>query len=114
MPRSLGVRASAKGRTPFTVRDWFQSVKRFFRASTHLAVVGRQRYAPRMDLVGVHEIAKILGVSRQRVDAIVRGGAFPSPVCRIAAGRIWRRTDIVAWAKAHRPRPSRIIRRKVS
>jgi prophage regulatory protein len=51
-------------------------------------------------LVSVHEIAAILGVSRQRVDQLSRTEAFPEPVALLAVGRIWLREDIEAWASA--------------
>ena len=51
------------------------------------------------NLVGIFEIAAMLGVSRQRVDQISRSdAAFPDPVAELHAGRIWRRSDIVNWA----------------
>ena len=50
-------------------------------------------------LVGIFEIAAMLGVSRQRVDQISRSdAAFPVPIAELHAGRIWRRSDIVEWA----------------
>lgn len=53
----------------------------------------------RLDLVGVSEIAEMLGVTRQRVDRISRTDPdFPQPVAEIHAGRIWLRDDIRAWA----------------
>jgi hypothetical protein len=53
-----------------------------------------------LDLVGVAEIAEMLGISRQRVDAIVRThGDFPLPVAELTAGRIWQRRDVEAWAR---------------
>ena len=53
-----------------------------------------------LDLVGVAEIAEMLGVSRQRVDAIARThDEFPDPVAELSAGRIWLRKDIEAWAR---------------
>jgi prophage regulatory protein len=51
--------------------------------------------------MGVAEIAKLLGVSRQRVDQLVRLGAgFPEPVAELEAGRIWLAEDIDKWARA--------------
>ncbi len=51
------------------------------------------------DLLGVHEIAALLGISRQRVDKVSRTHLnFPKPVADLAAGRIWKEGDIVAWA----------------
>lgn len=50
-------------------------------------------------LVGVAEIADMLGVSRQRVDAIVSThDDFPPPEAVLAAGRIWNRAAVRAWA----------------
>lgn len=51
--------------------------------------------------MGVHEIAELLGVSRQRVDEISRTDErFPGPVDTLRSGRIWRREDVEAWAQA--------------
>lgn len=55
----------------------------------------------KIELMGVHEIAELLGVSRQRVDEITRTDArFPEPVDTLRSGRIWRRRDVEAWAAA--------------
>jgi hypothetical protein len=61
-----------------------------------------------LDLVGAAEVAEMLGVSKQRVNqmATSRGG-FVRPVAVLKAGRIWRRQDIVQWAKANRRKPRR-------
>ncbi len=51
-------------------------------------------------LVGVAEVAKLLGVSRQRVDELIRTrDEFPEPDAVLTAGRIWKREDIEAWAR---------------
>lgn len=53
-------------------------------------------------LVGLSEIASILGVSRQRAGQLVRDYEdFPSPVAELASGRIWATEAVQAWAKAH-------------
>lgn len=50
-------------------------------------------------LVGAKEVARLLGVSRQRVDKITHTHHdFPRPVGQLAAGRIWRRKEIIEWA----------------
>lgn len=52
-------------------------------------------------LVGVAEIAALLGISRQRVDALLKSHPdFPSPIAELSAGRIWQETDILEWARA--------------
>lgn len=50
-------------------------------------------------LVGVTEIAELLGVSRQRADQLTAAAGFPEPEATISAGRIWNREDIEAWAR---------------
>jgi prophage regulatory protein len=57
-------------------------------------------------LVGLSEIAAMLGVSRQRVGQLARDyDDFPAPVAELASGRIWERTSVEAWANAHPVRP---------
>lgn len=53
-----------------------------------------------MDLVSTVEIAAMLDLSRQRVDQLTRIEGFPEPVAELAIGRIWRRVDVEAWARA--------------
>lgn len=50
-------------------------------------------------LVGVAEIAEMLGVTRQRVNQLAREEGFPQPEAELSAGRIWKRSDVVAWAR---------------
>lgn len=53
-------------------------------------------------LVGVSEIAHMLGVSRQRAVQVVGDYAdFPAPVSTLASGRIWEREAVEAWITAH-------------
>jgi hypothetical protein len=51
-------------------------------------------------LVGVSEAAQILGWDRRRVITYVDRGSFPEPVARLASGRVWRRDEIAAFARA--------------
>jgi predicted DNA-binding transcriptional regulator AlpA len=50
-------------------------------------------------LVGVREIAKLLSVTRQRADQLVRIKDFPDPVAELKSGRVWKRSTVVRWAK---------------
>lgn len=64
-----------------------------------------QTYDPLMAqdsaLVGIAEIAELIGVTRQRVDQLTRADPeFPQPVAELHAGRIWQRADIVKWARS--------------
>ena len=59
----------------------------------------------KLELVGVAEIADLLGVSRQRVHAIIRAyDDFPDPVAELSAGRIWLRSDVDDWIVRHSDR----------
>jgi predicted DNA-binding transcriptional regulator AlpA len=52
-----------------------------------------------MKLAGIREIADLLGVSRQRANQIAAKNDFPKPLDRIAAGPVWRDSEVKAWAK---------------
>jgi hypothetical protein len=53
-------------------------------------------------LVGVSEIAGMLGVSRQRaVQLVVDYADFPGPTATLAAGRIWERVAVEDWMAKH-------------
>lgn len=53
-----------------------------------------------VDLVGVSEIADMLGITRQGVDKLVRTRSdFPQPEDVITAGRIWSRQTVEDWAR---------------
>jgi predicted DNA-binding transcriptional regulator AlpA len=51
-------------------------------------------------LVGTHEIAQMLGVSRQRVFQLTAKDDFPRPTAELAMGQVWLREDVVKWAQA--------------
>jgi predicted DNA-binding transcriptional regulator AlpA len=54
-----------------------------------------------VELLGVTEVAKVLGISRQRVDQLSNSDPdFPEPVAELGRGRVWARASIEAWAKA--------------
>ena len=57
-------------------------------------------------LVGVTEIAEMLGVSRARADQIAaRYDDFPDPEVVIASGRVWSRDAVEEWIRKHPHRP---------
>jgi hypothetical protein len=53
-------------------------------------------------LAGVAEAAAILGWDKRRVITYVDRGSFPEPLARLASGRVWRREDVEAFARARR------------
>ncbi len=53
-------------------------------------------------LVGMAEIAEILGVSRQRVAQLIESYEdFPKPEVELTSGRVWSRTAIETWIASH-------------
>ena len=50
-------------------------------------------------LMGVKEIAELLGVSPQRADQLANKEGFPTPTAVLASGRIWNRDEVEAWAR---------------
>lgn len=59
------------------------------------------------DLVGLSEIADLLGVHKRTAQEYVNRKDFPEPLGQVAAGRVWRREDVIAWGEQHRPRRGR-------
>ena len=55
-------------------------------------------------LVGVAEAAEIVGWDKRRVFTYIARGAFPDPVAFLASGRVWRRSDVEAYARGWRRR----------
>lgn len=49
--------------------------------------------------MGTAEVAKLLGVSRQRVNQLSHREDFPEPLARLAATPVWRTSDIERWAR---------------
>lgn len=54
-------------------------------------------------LAGTHEVAELLGVSRQRVHQLAAEPGFPSPIARLSAGDVWDVRHIEAWRAQMRP-----------
>lgn len=53
-----------------------------------------------LDIVGVAEIAAMLGVTRQRVFQLSLRPDFPEPWRKMSAATFWRTSDVQAWAEA--------------
>lgn len=58
-------------------------------------------------LVGITEIASLLGVSRQRASALQANPSFPVPVASLASGPIWRRRDLTRFEETWSRQPGR-------
>lgn len=55
-----------------------------------------------MKLVGVAEIAELVGVTRQRANQLCDHPRFPRPVARLAMGRVWNLDEVEEWRKTPR------------
>lgn len=55
-------------------------------------------------IVGIAEVAEIMGWDKRRVVTYLDRGSFPEPFARLASGRIWRRSDIEAFQRTWRAR----------
>lgn len=62
---------------------------------------------PDEKLVGVSEIAAMLGVSKQRVSELRSSDDFPQPVAELAAGPVWRRSTLERFILEWPRRPGR-------
>ncbi len=60
-----------------------------------------------LELVGVSEVAELLGVTRQRAHTLAAGPTFPQPVARLAAGPVWTRTSISHFLDSWERKPGR-------
>jgi predicted DNA-binding transcriptional regulator AlpA len=62
---------------------------------------------PLEDLVGLSEIAELLGVHKRTAQEYLDREDFPEPLGQTRGGRVWRKADVVEWAESHRPRRGR-------
>jgi hypothetical protein len=73
----------------------------------HPALAIGSDLVPLEDLVGLSEVAELLDVHKRTAQEYVNRPDFPEPLGRVAAGRVWRKDDVVAWAETQRPRRGR-------
>jgi hypothetical protein len=52
-----------------------------------------------LDLIGITEIARALGVSRQRAGQLADDSDFPAPVVQPASGRLYTRASVKAFPR---------------
>jgi prophage regulatory protein len=58
-------------------------------------------------LMGAAEIGARLGLSRQRVQQLIREPGFPKPEHELAMGKVWDTESIEAWIAENRPTMAR-------
>ena len=61
-------------------------------------------------LAGVAEAAEVMGWDKRRVVTYIDRGSFPEPLQSLASGRVWRRSDVQAYAADWRARHRRARR----
>jgi hypothetical protein len=66
------------------------------------------------ELVGISEIADLLGVTRQRASALQTSSGFPAPVAVLRSGPVWRRGDLATFTDAWTRRPGRPSKGRVA
>ncbi len=53
-----------------------------------------------VEVLGVTEVAALLGISRQRVDQLTHSDSdFPTAVVTLGRGRLWEKAAIEKWAR---------------
>jgi predicted DNA-binding transcriptional regulator AlpA len=55
--------------------------------------------APEEPLVGLAEVAELLGVTKRTATTYSARDDFPKPLQRLAATPVWRRAEVESWAK---------------
>lgn len=61
----------------------------------------------RPELVGITEIADLLGTSRQRASELARSPRFPAPLADLAAGPVWPKPAVERFVEEWDRRPGR-------
>lgn len=59
----------------------------------------------RLELVGVHEAAAMLGISKSALAERRRSESFPEPLAELRCGPIWLRSEVEAYKGTFRPDP---------
>jgi hypothetical protein len=67
-----------------------------------------------LDLVGLAEVASMLGVSKQRVQELAANDElFPPPVARVSGGTLYMKSMIDAFAALRTPKPGRPVNSQI-
>lgn len=68
-------------------------------ATPYEALAGARTDTELWPLVSGAEIARRLGLSRERVRQLARREDFPDPIGRVGVAIVWRWPDVEAWAE---------------
>lgn len=61
---------------------------------------------PASDVLGLSDLAKLLGVTKRTAANYANRPDFPAPLAELDRGRVWARADVEAWAKRTLPLPT--------
>lgn len=70
--------------------------------TVYLEVGGESEDDEEPALVGATDVARMLGISRQRVYQLTGSASFPETVAHLARGAMWRRRDVEEWQARRR------------
>jgi predicted DNA-binding transcriptional regulator AlpA len=65
---------------------------------------------PNLDLVGLAEVADLLGTSRRQAIRWTQREDFPEPIIRLRATPVWEEREIRRWMRERKPNKRRRAR----
>lgn len=65
------------------------------------------------EILGVAELADLLGVTKQRVSELARSPSFPAPVAELASGPVWHKRQVARHVGHWPRRPGRPRKREI-
>lgn len=120
-PRGVTVRLAVEGKDAVTAADVY--VPRILRAIdsvgcraecvrklevTEWGLFGDELEEPtHPELVGISEIADLLGTSRQRASELARSAKFPVPLADLKAGPVWPKPSVLRFCEEWDRKPGR-------
>lgn len=59
------------------------------------------------EMVGIGEVAELLGLSRQRASQVARSSRFPTPIAELKAGPVFTKASVERFARSWARKPGR-------
>lgn len=75
--------------------------------ATEQELIGEVERPNAPELLGVAELAELLGVSKQRASELARSSTFPAPVAELASGPVWLAPSVSRYVAEWQRRPGR-------
>lgn len=77
-----------------------------------VTIIDKMAARKRSDLLGLAEVAELLGTTRRNAIRWTQSEGFPEPIARLRATPVWERGDVEQWAKARKPNGRRRMERE--